>query len=418
MKTRRNKIAFALYAILCIIMAAATFVEDRCGTDFAHRYIYDAWWFIGLWIAAVALSLPCIPTHIRALARWMRGKRREAGVILLLMMTCAVSKANAAEVRVVERVQADSMKRVQVAYNRRICPLNTVAREFTLKLTGSTTFEGLTPEQVLLSWAEYPEEWKDVAMIKVKKSEVRQRLGIKGKYARFSDFFDSNGNPRIDIERYPDIEDRLTLIAMLTRGMLFEPIPQGREAVAQEKIEAEIVYNAVPWDTILFISCFTLALFLFVAEWKKFSAMQCRCAAIAFSVAKCVLAAFLLTALVLRWYISEHLPLSNTYETLLVTALVALLCACFSRKASPALIVAASCLLVAHLGSLDPQVTPLMPVLQSAWLSWHVASIMISYCLFALLMFRPNRLMLVWAEVLLGTGILLGAVWAKTAWGA
>ena len=408
-----RRTAFALYAILVAIMAVATLVENSHGTEFAHQHIYEAWWFYALWGVALLTTIPCLPLHFKAIWRHLRRKGGMAAVALL----CAVSSASAAGVRVVERAQADSMRSLQVVYNGRICPLNTVAREFTLKLTGRTTYEGLTAEQVLLSWAQYPEDWKDVPMIKVKKAEVREMLGIATKDARFSDFFDENGNYRLSPEQYPDIEDRLILIAMLTQGMLFDSLPRGIQPLPQEKIQAELLYNAVPWDTILFASCFTLAFILFLLRMKKKENVK----GIRLSVqpVKCILSLFLLTALGIRWYISDHLPLTSTYETLLIVALTALIFSCFTHKNDlPALIVAASTLLVAHIGALDPQVTPLMPVLQSPWLSSHVTSIMISYCLFALLLFRPNRTMLIWAELLLATGIILGAIWAKTAWGA
>lgn len=102
-----------------------------------------------------------------------------------------------------------------------------------------------------------------------------------------------------------------------------------------------------------------------------------------------------------------------------VVALAALAISCFTTKhAMPALLVAGATLLVTHISSLDPQVTPIMPVLQSPWLSSHVTLIMVSYCLYALLLFTPKRSILIWAEVLLGIGIILGGIWAKTAWGA
>ena len=87
------------------------------------------------------------------------------------------------------------------------------------------------------------------------------------------------------------------------------------------------------------------------------------------------------------------------------------------NQATAALIVAGATLLVAHISALDPQVSSLTPILQSPWLSSHVTTIMISYGLFAMLLVRPDRTMLIWAEVLLATGIILGAIWAKTAWG-
>ena len=134
--------------------------------------------------------------------------------------------------------------------------------------------------------------------------------------------------------------------------------------------------------------------------------------------AKLSLTLILSISLAIRWYISEHIPLSNTYETLQVIALTPLILACFMHnQATAALIVAGATLLVAHISALDPQVSSLTPILQSPWLSSHVTTIMISYCLFAMLLVRPGRTMLIWAEVLLATGIILGAIWAKTAWG-
>lgn len=405
--------SFVLYALLCVIMAAATLIENSYGTEFAHQYIYDAWWFIALWVAALLTSLPSIPKHCKAIGRLLRRKHSAAIILLLL----GASSMKATEVRVVEKAQADSMRTVQVVYNNRICPLNTVARDFTLKLTGSTTFQGLTPEQVLLSWVQYPEDWKDVAMIQVKKAEAKAILGITTPHARFTDFFDEQGNYRLMPNQFPDIEDRLTLVVMLTQGMLFDSLPKYMQPLSPQKVKAELFYNAVPWDTILFASCFTLALLLFFLKMKKKEKRE-EVRLSVFSI-KCLLTLLLLTSLGIRWYISEHLPLSNTYETLLIVALTALAYSCCTGKNDlPALIVAASTLLVAHIGALDPQVTSLIPILQSPWLSSHVTTIMISYCLFALLLFRPNRTMLLWAELLLGTGIILGAIWAKTAWGA
>ncbi|MBQ9666563.1 MAG: cytochrome c biogenesis protein CcsA [Bacteroidaceae bacterium] len=407
-----RRTSFALYAILVVIMAIATIVENYYGTDFAHQHIYEAWWFIALWIAALLTTLPCVPRHIQGIWRQLRHQRTAATALMLF----ATTALTAAEVRVTERAQADSLRTLQVIYNNRICPLNTPARDFVLKLTGKPTFQGLTAEQVFLSWAQYPEDWKDVEMIKVKKAAAKHQLGIKGDYARFADFFDAHGNYRLIPGDFPDLEDRLTLVVLLTKGKLFDPLPRGVQPLSPRKVQAELFYNAVPWDTILFASCFTLAFLLFfLTLWKKADIPWVRTCS---TIVKCLLTLLLVVSLGIRWYISEHIPLSNTYETLLIIALTALVIASLTHKnAIPPLLVAGATLLVAHIGALDPQVTSLMPALQSPWLSSHVTTIMISYCLFALLLFRPNRTMLIWAELLLGTGILLGSIWAKTAWG-
>lgn len=241
-------------------------------------------------------------------------------------------------------------------------------------------------------------------------------MGTNGDYASFSDFFDENENYRFSSGQYPDIEEKLKLVLLLTRGSFFEWLPEGVQPLSKSKVKAELLYNDIPWNTLLFSSCFILAFIIFFLRLKnKVATKKTHYTILA---AKLSLTLILSTPLAIRWYISEHIPLSNTYETLQVIALTSLVLACFMHnQATAALIVAGATLLVAHISALDPQVSSITPILQSPWLSSHVTTIMISYCLFAMLLVRPDRTMLIWAEVLLATGIILGAIWAKTAWG-
>ncbi|MBQ3883197.1 MAG: cytochrome c biogenesis protein CcsA, partial [Bacteroidales bacterium] len=84
----------------------------------------------------------------------------------------------------------------------------------------------------------------------------------------------------------------------------------------------------------------------------------------------------------------------------------------------------------------SPQITPLMPVLQSPLLSIHVLSMMMSYTLFGLVAFNgimglavPSKeakenlmdvsiAVLYPAVFLLTFGTFLGAVWANISWGS
>ncbi len=422
-----RRTAFAIYAILIVIMAAATIVEDQYGTDVANTAIYSSWWFTALWCLALALSLTCITPHFRWLKRlkWLKRicKRTSSAAALAIILSMTTSHvAQAGQVRTVARSEADSLRVTQVLFLGRYCPLNTPARDFALKTTGSTSYAGLTPEQLMLSWALYPEDWKDVAMIKVRKAAAKHALGVKGKYARFSDCFDERGRYILPKGEYPDLEDQLATIILLTRGQFYEPLARGARPLSATRVQTEIFYNATPWNMILFIGSFSLAFILFAISTKRIqrhASQKLQTVLHTTMALRIAMSAFLLASLIIRWYISDHLPLTSTYETLQVIALAALVISCLSeRSAIPALFVAGSTLLVTHISSLDPQVTPIMPVLQSPWLSSHVTIIMVSYCLYAMLLFRPDKKILIWAEVLLGIGIILGGVWAKTAWGA
>ncbi len=154
--------------------------------------------------------------------------------------------------------------------------------------------------------------------------------------------------------------------------------------------------------------------------------------------------------LALRWVASGRVPMGNGYETMLLLAwlvmLVALAVARRFRIALPfGLLLSGFFLLVSHISSMDPQISHLMPVLNSPLLSLHVSVIMAAFALLSLTflcavtalllrLFRGrnatgladqtgrlallSRLMLYPALALLGIGIFVGAVWANVSWGA
>lgn len=392
-------------------MAAATFVENSYGTPFAHEYIYEALWFKQLWAVALCLSLASVPKHFLHIIRFIKKTvcKRKALCLLLPLLFSASAYAKAP--MCIKLEQAEKMKYQQVIYNERVCPLNTVALDFAQKITGKRSFQGLTAEQILISWSLHPEDWKDVKMIKPKKQVALQQLGIEGKYASFSDFFNDSMQYRFPAGKYPDIEEKLSIIIMATRGELFEPLPEQAEHKPESKIKAEVFYNGIRWNLILFISCFTLAILTFFdKKWRYGNVIN--------TTASALITLVLCVSLAVRWYVSEHLPLTNTFETMQIIALATLILSTASTKwRTYSLIVSGATLLVTHISSLDPVITPLMPALQSPWLSSHVTTIMISYALYAILLFRPYRTLLIWAEILLGTGIALGSIWAKNAWG-
>lgn len=97
--------------------------------------------------------------------------------------------------------------------------------------------------------------------------------------------------------------------------------------------------------------------------------------------------------LVGRWYISGHAPWSNGYEAIIFISWVGITAGLLLYRNSNALIPAAGFMVAvimmgfAHGGSaLDPQITPLVPVLKSYWLIIHVAIIVSSYGFFGLSM--------------------------------
>ncbi len=86
----------------------------------------------------------------------------------------------------------------------------------------------------------------------------------------------------------------------------------------------------------------------------------------------------------MRWYVSGHAPWSDTYESLIYVGWSSILAGLvIFRKSLLSLasssILGAIIMLVAHLNFISPQITPLVPVLKSYWLSIHVSVITASY---------------------------------------
>ncbi len=82
--------------------------------------------------------------------------------------------------------------------------------------------------------------------------------------------------------------------------------------------------------------------------------------------------------LAMRWYVSGHAPWSNGYESMIYIGWTTMLAGLiFSRKSLGGLtatsILAFTILLVAGMSWLDPEITPLVPVLKSYWLTIHVS---------------------------------------------
>jgi len=152
----------------------------------------------------------------------------------------------------------------------------------------------------------------------------------------------------------------------------------------------------------------------------------------------------------LRWYISGHSPMTNGYESLVFISWFTLLAGFIFRRRSEFALAATAILsgltlLVAHMSFMDPEITNLVPVLKSYWLTLHVSVIISSYGFLGLgailaiitmilltLVNARNRerisetvdelTLINFRSLTLGlyfltVGTFLGAVWANESWG-
>ena len=165
-----------------------------------------------------------------------------------------------------------------------------------------------------------------------------------------------------------------------------------------------------------------------------------------------LLVAFILhtLALSIRWYVSGHAPMSNGYESMIFVAWVTLLAGLiFVKRSGYAMaltaILAAMALMVAQMSNMNPEITNLVPVLKSPWLTIHVTVIMAGYAFLGLASImgllniviyvlltpsnkkrmhgviqqvtRINHLTLIIGLYFMTAGVFLGGVWANESWG-
>ena len=452
---------------------------------------------------------------------------RSLTVILLLFAFSLNSnflKANSTSPKVLPREVAEHFGDLYILYNNRICPLQTFARDFTVKLYGSSSYKGLTPEEVLTGWLFYYDSWKNEPIIRIKSNEARKLLEIEGNYARLKDYISTineyklekmmnhirSGEQVTDKRGIQEADEKFNIINLVCTGAMMKIFPcrniagktlewysqsdqlpqdmdndkwvfirksmsyvnemivmkkyndaclllekikkyQQKECdgllPADNKFKAEKIYNQFDYSKSVAMACICIGLICFIyychcmASQKRTS----RKAIIILNILLWIVFTYLSAAICLRGYVSNHLPLSNGFETMQFMAWCTLLLTFLLQRKFAMLLpfgflLCGLTLMVSMLGESNPQITQLMPVLQSPLLSIHVVVIMIAYSLLAFIMLNGvtavilhqsqkeckeqierlqiiSQIILYPAIFLLAIGIFIGAVWANVSWG-
>ena len=422
---------------------------------------------------------------------------RRAAAMCVVVAVCGGT--NAAP-RVLPPQTADRFAHLYIVYNDRVCPVETYALDFTKKLYGKRSYDGYSAAQVLTGFIFYYDDWTHEAVIKIKGSEMKQRLRLPD-YASFNSFFGAGGyrlGPYLQDKDVAKIDDRIALIMELHQGrplklfpytdkgrvtwyaptgtlpadmdsehrkymrevftLLNGEIQAGRFDRANQyldkmleyqqtfgaaslpdgtRVKAELIYNKIPFATMLFMVCLTVGMLSFLVLIFKRTWYETKGRRYGLVLLLLCFAA-LTVCLALRWTITGHIPMANGYETMLFLAWAVMLLAMAGSRRFPVMLtfgflLAGFFLLVSHISQMDPQITHLMPVLNSPLLTLHVSIIMMAFALLALtfiasltaLFLKGQRqqlhllgqLMLFPALTCLGFGIFIGAIWANVSWG-
>ena len=374
----------------------------------------------------------------------LRNTAGKAAALLVLVTLCAALPARAADKpSVLPRESADKMGQMYVMYKGRVCPLQTLAKDFTTKLYGSARYKGYTPEQVFSGWLFYTDEWqneptprieRDLKRNKIREAEEKKQIINMLQNTQLLKTFphaDSTGQVTwysqndelpLDIpdDEYLFIRKQMSLCKEYAVTGNFDELNEVFEKtkIYQEKhalgqvqskaqYRAERLYNRLSagrWLAMATITlgliCFMLALICLGKGRKLYKPVR-----VASTVWMSILCVFLALVFILRWIAGGHVPMAGSFDSMNLLALSLCIITLIITKvetrhgtslqstenkyeiALPAgLLMTGFVLLVQMMGGSNPPITHLMPVLSSPLLSLHVTVIMIAYALLFFIM--------------------------------
>ncbi len=449
----------------------SSFDQDEKGTilsvnhDMAGMLVtYTGYTLLFLFIILALISKNTVFRNVNA-GYWQSKIRKSIPAVILILFLSGLASVNGQKL-VPDKAVSEEFGKILVQDQKgRTKPLFTLSNDILRKVTRENEFEGLTSMQVFLGLYLDFNNWKDVPLIRISNKDIQTKLGIRGKYATFSDLvkLDGSGTYKISEEvnaayskapgernkmdkEVMKIDERVNIVYMILQGNFLKlfPLKDGtdnwgssqealQKAVSKEdslylmniipafsdaletnniatarqvegslsnyqkrfakyelpsetKISAELLYYKLsiferlfPFyatiGLIMLIGLITMvikgrketSLFVKVLSWLLFAGFM-----------------FHTFGLGLRWYIAGRSPLSNGYESMIFISWVTILAGfIFSRKSAFALsataVLASMTLMVAHLSFMDPEITNLVPVLKSYWLTLHVSVITGSY---------------------------------------
>lgn len=400
-------------------------------------------------------------------------------LLFILLPSCS---DDTVQLKTIDAETANRFGELKVLYNGRICPIQTLAIDVTTKLYGRPTYKNLSAEQVLLGIITDIDNWENEKIIKIKSSEIRQAMSANSKYVSVNQLYEAQEKgllKHISPQEISELNERLAIMLMVNSGEMLKIYPTSEpsgtewhsctDILANENdsidkfttkimsyqqnemrhiipsniaFNAEKLYNKSQYMRFVYITLLTIGIALFVIMCIKTSRQQKinQLAEKILFVITTIVFIYLTYINALRWIISGHIPLSNGPEMMQILSwcsigMIFILYRRYNMIMPFGYIVGGLTILVSTIGTTNPQITQLMPVLSSPLLSIHVAIIMISYSLLsiellnsltAIILHTPiqtkrleqiGRIILYPAIFCLTIGIFIGAVWANQSWG-
>lgn len=302
-----------------------------------------------------------------------RSLLRGTAVVAILILPIA---ANATP-HTLPKATASKMGEMHVLYKGRVCPLQTLAKDFTTKLTGNARYNGLTPEQVLSGYLFYYGEWVDEPAIKIKGAESlgldsrasmsqltfldtlrvsptsdknlktateKQslvRMLLSGKLLKLYPIADSSGSLgwygqnddlplSVGSDEYLFVRRSLGYFQQLVMEGDFEALEAAFDKTRQHqekhfhisafRVGAERLYNALTTGRWIAMVSITLGLLFFACSIMRKN-KQAKWMHIVSLVWVSFLTFFLLLIFILRWIVGGHVPMAGGFDSMNLMAL-------------------------------------------------------------------------------------------------
>lgn len=121
-----------------------------------------------------------------------KASKQNTLLSILILSTFSLFSCSASASNTLTLSQAKDLGALCINYNDRICPIQTLALDFTRKIHGSNSYENYSAEQVLAGFILNSKEWNTEPIIYIKNKDVREHFRL-AEYTSVVSFFDAEG---------------------------------------------------------------------------------------------------------------------------------------------------------------------------------------------------------------------------------
>ncbi len=200
----------------------SSYDQDELGTVLSVNKDPGKWpTYLGYFLLGLGLFLNILnpKSRFRKLAHMIqRDTNKIKSVLMAMFLAISFLHVGALQadtlnyLKKFDKTHADRFGTILVqSYDGRIMPLDSLDEEILNKIYRSTTYKGLTANQVILGMLATPKEWQSQKIIKVYDPKLKKIIGMdkNDKYASFNQFFsrDVKGNG-YKLTKYAEIASR------------------------------------------------------------------------------------------------------------------------------------------------------------------------------------------------------------------